>query len=290
MSIDFKAQWQQYKTRVQQQLESAFKRHLPDQTTRLAQAMRYSSLNNGKRFRAMLVYASGQSLGAKKEDLDSAAVAIELIHAYSLIHDDLPAMDNDDLRRGEPSCHIQFDEHTAILAGDALQSMAFEVLAGAPNQALLMIQRLSRASGDMVRGQSLDMMATGQKLTLTSLQHIHESKTGALIRAALVMGAMSAQAKEQDIVALDDYGRHIGLAFQVTDDVLDQTQSSAKLGKKSGADMALNKNTYPALMGLESSQQYAAKLVKNAHQSLGKIQGDSVFLQQLADFTIRREF
>ncbi|MCP4008721.1 MAG: geranyl transferase [Proteobacteria bacterium] len=293
----FVSQWERYKERANQQLDRVFS-ELPAGATRgLGKAMRYSTLNGGKRFRAMLVYASGACFGASTRSLDAPAVALELIHAYSLVHDDLPAMDDDDLRRGRASCHIEFDEATAILVGDALQSFAFDLLAEQSKflnatQQLKMVRQLAAASGiaGMAGGQSLDIFATGQTLDQASLQVIHEKKTGALIRAALHLGALAApDISDRDLSIIDEYGRLIGLAFQVVDDILDQTQTSKQLGKQSGADTAMDKNTYPALLGLTASQQYADQLVQSAQQSLVKLGRDTDFLHQLAEFTRFRD-
>ena len=293
----FLAQWARYSERANHHLEQRLNQ-LPNAVApRLGDAIRHSALGGGKRFRAMLVYAAGTCLGAELDRLDAPALALEMIHAYSLIHDDLPAMDDDDLRRGQASCHIEFDEATAILAGDALQALAFEEIATpipglSAERQLRMVRRLAIASGmaGMAGGQSLDISATGKKLDQAALQGIHEHKTGALIRAALELGALAApDADAQDLAAMDDYGRRLGLAFQVVDDILDLTQSSEQLGKQSGADDAMKKNTYPALMGLAAAQQYADELVHSAQQSLGKIGGDVEFLYQLADFTRSRD-
>lgn len=293
----FTEQWEHYRAYSNQQLEQAFSRQFSGEVQALNEAIRYSTLNGGKRFRAMLVYASGTCFGAPLQSLDAPAMALELIHAYSLVHDDLPAMDDDALRRGRASCHVEFDEATAILAGDALQSLAFELLAE-PNeflntsQQLKMIQQLAAASGlsGMAGGQSLDIIATGQTLNQADLQTIHEQKTGALIRAALCLGALAAPTIErQELEQIDEYGRLIGLAFQVVDDILDQTQSSEQLGKQSGADMAMDKNTYPALLGLEAAQHYADQLVQSAQQTLVKLERDTDFLCQLAEFTRFRD-
>ena len=294
---DFATQWDRYRERANLHLERVFSSLIEKQEGRLIRAMRYSTQNGGKRFRAMLVYASGQCFGAEQSLLDMPACAIELIHAYSLVHDDLPAMDDDDIRRGRPSCHIQFDEATAILAGDALQSLAFERLAASgeglsAEQRVRMVHLLAHASGvsGMAEGQSLDMISTGEQADRNALQKIHERKTGTLIRAALGLGALAAPGvQEHELEAIDEYGRLIGLAFQVVDDILDETQSSEQLGKQSGADAARDKNTYPALMGLSSSQEYANQLVHSAQQSLGKITGDTDFLYQLAEFTLLRD-
>lgn len=297
-SDDFATQWAHYKTRANQQIEAAFERNLHHNDERLADAMRHSTQNGGKRFRAMLVYASGECFGAELQALDNAAIALEFMHAYSLVHDDLPAMDDDDLRRGKPSCHLQFDEATAILAGDALQALAFEMLTEEIEsvntaQQIKMIKRLASAAGvlGMAGGQSLDILATGKTLDQNALQGIHERKTGALIRAALLVGALASNnVSDEELTLIDEYGRKIGLAFQVVDDILDLTQSSQQLGKQSGADAALDKNTYPSLMGLEAAQQYATKLVQTAHISLDKLRRDTAFLHQLADFTLSRNY
>lgn len=293
----FTDQWEHYRTRANGQLEQAFSRLSSGKTQALNDAIRYSTLNGGKRFRAMLVYASGACFGAPLQSLDAPALALELIHAYSLVHDDLPAMDDDALRRGRASCHVEFNEATAILAGDALQSLAFELLAQPneflkPSQQLEMIQQLAAASGisGMAGGQSLDIIATGQTLNQADLQTVHEQKTGALIRAALRLGALAAPTiGRQELAQIDEYGRLIGLAFQVVDDILDQTQSSERLGKHSGADTAMDKNTYPALLGLGAAQHYADQLVQSAKQSLVKLGRDTDFLYQLAEFTRSRD-
>lgn len=295
-STQFSTQWNSYK----QQAELALKQLLPAGDSLLEQAMRYSCLQGGKRFRAMLVYAGGSVFNAPLNTLDSAAAALEMIHAYSLIHDDLPAMDDDDLRRGQASCHIQYDEATAILAGDALQSLAFEVLASRPTTSLArqlaMVKLLASASGfsGMAGGQSLDMRTIGSRLTMEQLQTVHENKTAALIRAAVGLGALAAtHSTAQSRQWLDDYGHAIGLAFQVTDDILDQTQTSEQLGKQSGADALMDKNTYPSLIGLEKAQLFARQLHQQALQSLDKL-GDkdhnTGFLRQLANFIISREY
>lgn len=293
----FQAQWEHYRQRANTRLSEELSRLPEGGQQQLARAMRYSTQNGGKRFRAMLVYASGQCFGASIESLDTSAVALELMHAYSLVHDDLPAMDDDDMRRGQASCHVKFDEATAILAGDALQTLAFELLARpCPHldngQQLKIISRLAHASGvwGMANGQSLDIDATGQALDQAALQNIHEQKTGALIRAALAMGALSANdVSEQELAHLDEYGRLIGLAFQVVDDILDETQTSEQLGKQSGADAAMDKNTYPALLGLTSARKHAQQLVNSAQQSLGKLGRNTDFLSQLAAFTLQRD-
>ncbi len=222
--------------------------------TRLLSAIKYSLLAPGKRVRPMLVYAAAEAVGAHSEtDVDIAACAVECIHAYSLIHDDLPAMDDDDLRRNRPTCHIAFDEATAILAGDALQAMAFEVMAKSqlPMQA---IGTLAHAARRMVDGQAIDQAATNQILSLTALQSMHSDKTGALICASLQLGGLAANADKEQLAKLDVFGRAIGLAFQIQDDILDITASTEQLGKPQNSDQEANKATYPRFLGLEGSQ------------------------------------
>ncbi|MCC5854559.1 MAG: (2E,6E)-farnesyl diphosphate synthase [Idiomarina sp.] len=259
--------------------------------TRLHEAMQYSALLGGKRVRPFLVYAVGDMLGAALPDLDAPAVAVECIHAYSLIHDDLPAMDDDALRRGHPTCHIRFDEATAILAGDALQTAAFELLAKhpfvhvTPERQLNMIQSLAHASGSqgMCGGQALDIAATGQSISLAKLEQIHQLKTGALIRAAVRLGALTAPKSDQATQAsLDIWADAIGLAFQVQDDILDVTSDTATLGKSQGSDQALEKSTYPQHLGLDGARQHLAELREKALQALSGITYNT---QLLADFT-----
>jgi len=259
---------------TEQQLDS----YLPNELHEpLSSAMRYSTLNGGKRLRAMLVYAAGLPFGATLEQLDISACAIECIHAYSLIHDDLPAMDDDDLRRGKPTSHIQFDEATAILAGDALQTHAFQLLSNSSNadisdsNRLKMIQVLAKASGTegMVGGQMLDILATNQGITLDELKLVHSLKTSALIEASILLGALSSQnVNDTDYTLLSDYGKKIGLAFQIIDDILDETADTATLGKKAGADKLLGKSTYTALLGVDNARKQAHELIDSALQSL----------------------
>lgn len=258
----------------------------------LQEAMAYSLLAGGKRLRPLLVYATGQALGAPLEACDRPAMAVELIHTYSLIHDDLPAMDDDDLRRGRPTCHKAFDEATAILAGDALQVLALEILADAAQPAALaLVQTLAAASGTrgMVAGQMLDLQGEGQPLTLAQLEQLHRHKTGALIRAAVRMGALVAGAEQPVLAALDTYADALGLAFQVQDDLLDVKGDAALLGKKTGADALLQKATYPALMGLDGAEQRAAELVAQACASLDGLPGDWQPLRELACWSIQRD-
>ena len=264
---------------------------------RLYSAMRYSVVNGGKGVRPLLAYASCEALGGQPQQADPAAAAVELIHAYSLIHDDLPAMDDDDLRRGQPTCHRAFDEATAILAGDALQAMAFELLAGAgdwqPATRLQMVQLLGRAAGPqgMVGGQAIDLGAVGEQLDLATLESMHRHKTGALIRAAVQLGALaSEQVDDEQLAALGQYADSIGLAFQVQDDILDIESDTSVLGKQQGADVARDKPTYPALLGLDGAHRLADQL---RDQALGALTGfgpAAQRLRQLADYIVQRPF
>ena len=268
---------------------------LHDNAPRLQEAMRYSTFNGGKRLRPVLVYAACQALGGDDEQADAAAAAVECIHAYSLIHDDLPAMDDDALRRGKPTCHIAFDEATAILAGDALQALAFEILASDRNQSadhrIEMIRLLAESSGSqgMVGGQAVDMAAEGQQLTLAQLQQMHSLKTGALIRASVLLGGLaSARADEESLDALRHYANAIGLAFQIQDDILDIESSTEQLGKTQGADLARNKSTYPALLGLAGAKQQAIELHQQALAVLAPLGERAEPLRQLADYIVQR--
>jgi geranylgeranyl pyrophosphate synthase len=234
-------------------------------TPRLLEAMRYSTLAGGKRVRPVLVYTTGEALGAPLEALDAAAAAVELIHVYSLVHDDLPAMDNDDLRRGRPTCHRAFDEATAILVGDALQARAFEVLAQAPNalaatSRLEMLRVLAEAIGTrgMAGGQAIDLEAVKQVLSESALERMHRQKTGALIQASVLLGAISAGlSSSPERSALAEFGAEIGLAFQIQDDILDVEGTTSALGKRAGADADRVKPTYPSVLGLEKSREHA---------------------------------
>lgn len=260
---------------------------------RLDNAMRHGLLVGGKRLRPLLVYLAGQALGAREEDLDAPAAAIELIHAYSLIHDDLPAMDDDDLRRGQPTVHIAYDEATAILAGDALQTLAFDALARTAHPRLgSLITTLTTASGreGMVAGQALDLAAIGGHPDVDALAHMHAHKTGALIVAAVRMGGLIAvDESDPRINALTRYARAIGLAFQIHDDVLDVTGDTMTLGKISGADAARAKPTYPSLLGLEGAQQKARTLIDEAIAALAPLGEQAAPLAELAHYMIERD-
>ena len=269
---------------------------------RLHQAIRYVCLNGGKRFRAMLVYACGELAGATPAQLDAPAAAVEMIHAYSLVHDDLPAMDDDDLRRGRPTCHIAYDEATAILAGDALQTLAFEILCTDPALAvsaecrLRMIETLARATGPggMAGGQALDMAAAGSAEVVqdcAQLRRIHELKTGALIRAAARLGGLAAaQANEEWLARLDEYAASVGLAFQIVDDILDVAAAGETLGKRGGADRRMQKATYVSVLGVEKARAEARKLSQNAIETAASLGDNTKFLEQLAQFVVNRSF
>lgn len=266
----------------------------------LQAAMRYSIFNGGKRVRPVLVYAAAQAVctdnTASQSACDTAAAAAECIHAYSLIHDDLPAMDDDDLRRGKPTCHIAFDEASAILAGDALQCLAFEALSNIQNLAdtekLAMVLALAKASGDkgMVAGQAIDLGAVDSQLSLQELQNMHGLKTGALIRASVELGARATgQATAEQLQQLDRYACAIGLAFQVQDDILDVTASTETLGKQQGADLALNKPTYVSLLGLEEARAKAQDLHRQALVALEAFGERAEPLRKLSEYIISRE-
>lgn len=271
---------------------------LPNQNLPLIEAMRYGLLLGGKRARPYLVYITGQMLGCEPSDLDTPASAIECIHAYSLIHDDLPAMDDDELRRGKPTCHIKFDEATAILTGDALQTLAFTILAegtlsdaGEMNR-VKMIQALAEASGaqGMCLGQALDLAAENRLVALDELENIHRNKTGALMRCAIRMGAMAAGHKGLDVLPhLDRYANAVGLAFQVQDDILDIISDTETLGKPQGSDQQLNKSTYPALLGLEGAMNKAQLLYEEALQALQAIPYNTEHLEEFARYVIERK-
>ena len=278
--------------RTEEQLQDA----LPDPELApqgLHQAMRYAALGGGKRMRPMLVYATGHLFGADEARLDAAAVAVEFIHAYSLVHDDLPAMDDDDLRRGRPTTHIAFDEATAILAGDALQTRAFEILAGAwmpPALALNCIQTLASASGaaGMCGGQALDIDATGQQQALADLKQMHAMKTGALIRAAVRMGALCGEASDAQLAQLDSFADTLGLAFQVRDDILDVEASSEQLGKTAGKDQAQDKSTFPSLLGMDGAKATLSELAAAMQAGLAPFGQRAAALAALAELTVRR--
>lgn len=261
---------------------------------RLLDAMRYAVLGGGKRLRPMLVYATGEVLGCDLQQLDPIAAAVEIIHAYSLIHDDLPAMDDDDLRRGKPTVHKAFDEACAILAGDSLQALAFAVLADVQASAEIrieLIRLLALASGaaGMAGGQSLDLAAEGQQLNETQLADIHDKKTGALIHASVMLAAAVGQADKPANAALGIYAKNIGLAFQIQDDILDVVGDTAIIGKPQGADLALDKSTYPAILGLEASTRRAQEKLSQALSALEPLGAAAEPLKALARFVVERD-
>jgi farnesyl diphosphate synthase len=264
----------------------------------LERAIHYSVFNGGKRLRPILVYMTGEALGVPLNKLDAAAAAVELIHCYSLIHDDLPAMDDDDLRRGKPSCHKAFDEATAILAGDALQTLAFQILSDSklnpisPNQQIFMINTLAKKSGreGMVGGQALDIAAEGKSdlLDLEELRQIHQKKTGALIEASVLLGAIPANREDNALVQLQNYARFIGLSFQVQDDILDIEGSPENLGKTPGKDQQQSKATFPALLGMEGAKQYAQNLHAQAVSAIDFLGEKGRYLAKLSEYFIAR--
>jgi farnesyl diphosphate synthase len=285
----------------QERVEAALERWLPApgiQPMRLHQAMRYASLGGGKRIRPTLVYATADAIGLAPASLDAVACAVELIHAYSLVHDDLPAMDDDELRRGRPTCHKAFDEATAILAGDALQTLAFQVLAGddaVPGGAvarLAMLDTLARASGSrgMAGGQALDLEAEGQRIDVAMLENIHIHKTGALIRAGMRMATQADPDLDADLAdKLDRYAKCLGLAFQIRDDILDVEGETAVIGKTRGKDRIQKKATYPALMGLSEAREAAVGLLQQALTSLSAFDQRADPLRWIAEYMVCRD-
>jgi farnesyl diphosphate synthase len=285
---------------IQSTMEDALASCLPSQhelPAGLHNAMRYAALDGGKRVRPLLVFAAGDLFDADAAALSRAASAVEMIHAYSLVHDDMPCMDDDALRRGKPTVHVKYDEATALLVGDALQSQAFLVLAGNeaigdPARKLAMVQLLARASGSlgMCGGQAIDLASVGVALSLTELEQMHRLKTGALLRAAVLLGALCGKAlSDHEQAALDAYADAIGLAFQVVDDVLDATADSATLGKTAGKDAADNKPTYVSILGLEQSRALAEKLRDDAHQALMPFGEKARRLREIADLIVQRK-
>lgn len=286
--------------RYQRSVEAALERWLPEpsiQPEHLHDAMRYAVLGNGKRIRPVLVYATGEAFGTPLNELDGPACAVEMIHAYSLVHDDLPAMDNDDLRRGRPTCHRAFDEATAILAGDALQALAFHILAHDPaisvdaGRRLRMVNTLAIASGSrgMAGGQAIDLAAVGRSLNIAELENMHIHKTGALIRASVELGALSHPDVDSDQVdQVCHYAHCIGLAFQIRDDILDIESDTETLGKPQGSDQARNKPTYPNLLGLAGAKQAASDLYNEAMDSIQPLGEHAEMLRWVADYIVNR--
>jgi geranylgeranyl diphosphate synthase type II len=261
----------------------------------LHKAMRYSLFAGGKRIRPALVLAAAEACGGARDAALPAACAVECIHTYSLIHDDLPAMDNDDFRRGKPTNHKVFGEGVAILAGDALLTRAFEILAqtrGEPRYPVaLQVRELAEAAGSLqlIAGQVADLEGEGQRLSVAQLRYIHERKTSALLRASVRLGGMSANSTPRQLEALSDFGYHVGLAFQVIDDILDVSQSTATLGKTAGKDVEAGKATYPSIVGLEKSRRIAKKLTNRAFEALQPFRGRAAALAGLAEFILKRD-
>jgi farnesyl diphosphate synthase len=292
--------------KVQARVEAALERFLPSASIapqRLHDAMRYAVLGGGKRIRPLLAFAAGEaaageSARADPDRLEIAACAVECIHAYSLVHDDLPCMDNDVLRRGKPTCHVEFDEATALLVGDSLQALAFQLLAehrlsDDPAVQVEMVKILAVAGGSrgMAGGQAIDLASVGQALSLPELEHMHIHKTGALIRASVALGARCSNVPTPaQLARLDHYGKCVGLAFQVVDDVLDQESSTTTLGKTAGKDAANNKPTYVSLLGLTRAKALAEELREEAQAALSGLGAGSRRLSELADFIVLRKF
>jgi len=284
---------------TQSSMESALASFLPSETqlpVRLHEAMRYAVLDGGKRVRPLLVFAAGDLFGADASSLARAAAAVEMIHAYSLVHDDMPCMDDDALRRGKPTVHVKYDEATALLVGDALQAQAFLVLSEGEHadcaRRLAMVSLLARAAGSvgMCGGQAIDLESVGVALALPELEQMHRLKTGALLQASVLLGALSGKLLSQDeTAALAAYSSAIGLAFQVVDDVLDATADSATLGKTAGKDAAANKPTYVSILGLEESKLLAEQLRCEAHEALAPFGEKARRLRELADLIVQRK-
>lgn len=298
-AIDHGVTFSDWMQATQAGVESALDRYLPGADTvphKLHAAMRYALLGGGKRVRPLLVFAAGELFDADADTLSRAAGALEMIHVYSLVHDDMPCMDDDALRRGKPTVHIAYDEATALLVGDALQSQAFTLLAeGAaipPARQMAMLRLLAQASGSggMCGGQAIDLDSVGLPLTLAQLEQMHQLKTGALLRAAVVLGALAGKdLAPGDMAALNAYARAVGLAFQVVDDVLDATADSATLGKTAGKDAAANKPTYVSILGLQPSQALAEQLRCDAHAALAPFGDKARRLRELADLVVQRK-
>lgn len=294
VAIDFSAWAQAKQAHIEQVLNTA----LPSTQTApqtLHSAMRYSALGGGKRVRALLCYAASELCQTEASIADAAACAVELIHAYSLVHDDMPCMDDDDLRRGKPSCHKQYDDATALLVGDALQSLAFDVLSQPQlmkqtDQQVSMLNILAKASGStgMAGGQAIDLASVGKTLTQVALENMHSLKTGALIQAAVLLGAIGGS--ESETTAIKKYAAGIGLAFQVVDDILDVEADTSTLGKTAGKDADSNKPTYVSILGLAQAKQHAQQLYSDAIAALAPFGDKAIRLRELADFIMQRSF
>ncbi len=298
MPHEFQSRLDLYQNRV----NAALDKYLPGEDPpehNLAEAIRYSVIGGGKRIRPAMVYAAGEAMGVSTDLLDIPACAVEMIHAYSLIHDDLPAMDDDDLRRGRPTCHKAFDEATAMLAGDALQALAYEILAKddhkelTPEHRIAMLSLLTEASGahGMAGGQAVDLASVGKQLTLQQLEHMHQLKTGALIRASILLGGMCKQdINEDELSMLSDYAHCIGLSFQIQDDILDVIGDTETLGKPQGSDQEQEKPTFPAILGLEESRQRAIQQHELALKILEPLDEKADSLRQLSAYIVERQY
>ncbi len=298
MPHEFQSRLDAYQDRVNAALDKYLPREDPPEHN-LAEAIRYSVIGGGKRIRPAMVYAAGEAMGVSTDLLDIPACAVEMIHAYSLIHDDLPAMDDDDLRRGRPTCHKAFDEATAMLAGDALQALAYEILAKddheelTPEHRIQMLSLLTEASGahGMAGGQAVDLASVGKQLTLEQLEKMHQLKTGALIRASILLGGMCKQdISEQELKMLSDYAFYIGLSFQIQDDILDVVSDTETLGKPQGSDQAQAKPTFPAILGLEESRRRAIQQHELALKILEPLDEKADSLRQLSAYIVERQY
>lgn len=296
--ISFQSRLAVYQKRVNAALDKYLPKEDPPEHN-LAKAIRYSVIGGGKRIRPAMVYAAGEAMGVSTDLLDIPACAVEMIHAYSLIHDDLPAMDNDDLRRGRPTCHKAFDEATAMLAGDALQALAYEILAKddheelTPEHRIEMLSLLTEASGahGMAGGQAVDLASVGKQLTLEQLEHMHRLKTGALIRASVLLGGMCKQhVSQEELQLLSDFALCIGLSFQIQDDILDVVSDTETLGKPQGSDEKQEKPTFPAIIGLEESRKRAMQQHEHALKILEPLDEKADSLRELSAYIVKRRF
>ena len=283
---------EQIRTRINQALDQTLGNHLGE--SNLLSAARYSVLRGGKRLRPALVYAAADAVGATLDSADAAAISVELLHAYSLIHDDLPAMDDDTLRRGQPTTHVAYDEATAILAGDALQALSFSILGQKDTRTDTMRVKQLRLLGEavgfkgMALGQAIDLESVGKVLSINQLKIMHTKKTGALITASILMGAVCGNPNKLEWEALKEAGEAIGLAFQIQDDILDEIASTETLGKIQGRDQVLGKSTFPGLLGLTVSKKEASALMKIATAALEQVSGDTTILEMLARLSVER--
>lgn len=297
MSVQKFPEWMAH---IQRRVESALEQRLPAAAIspqRLHEAMRYTTLGGGKRVRPLLAFAAGELAAADPVRLDTVACALECIHVYSLVHDDMPCMDDDALRRGKPTVHVQYDEATALLVGDALQTLAFELVSAPgvfadPVRQLQAVACLAHAAGSrgMAGGQAIDLAAVGKMLSREELEYMHIHKTGALIRASVVMGALAGTVEEAELGLLDHYAKCIGLLFQVVDDILDATADTATLGKTAGKDAASDKPTYVSIIGLAQSRELAAELANDARSTLAPLGARAQRLQEITDYIVSRPF